>query len=187
MFKVHFLFLLKLWWFVVISKHFMFKVHSLMDKAISINRLFQNISCLRFMNEDDLAFVGTYEFQNISCLRFMQSLFHYFAYILLFQNISCLRFILNIAKSLTGIEEFQNISCLRFILMLSDLHYYLQLFQNISCLRFIWYFFIYKSRIPISKHFMFKVHTKFCWIKAIALLFQNISCLRFMIVSNFLC
>ena len=83
-----------------ISKHFMFKVH---DSLIRDNLewiLFQNISCLRFIDSETKAFRGALEFQNISCLRFMIVPAEYIELLKTFQNISCLRFIYNRRKFL---------------------------------------------------------------------------------------
>ena len=60
----------------LISKHFMFKVHKVKSSVPSLNDLFQNISCLRFIQYIHFTENSEVEFQNISCLRFILYLLH---------------------------------------------------------------------------------------------------------------
>ena len=164
MFKVHYLILIRDTISIIISKHFMFKVH---ENEIEINKLnveFQNISCLRFINQNLRKTIDLFTFQNISCLRFIYYILFLLVYPLLFQNISCLRFIYK--------------RCLRHLNNKSISKHFM--FKVHLLLMTLW-----ASASVISKHFMFKVHLTFYIFKLFTELFQNISCLRF-INSNYL-
>ena len=71
----------------------MFKVHLKIIDTKPAYLIFQNISCLRFINMLLGYNYTLQEFQNISCLRFINRQIIQHAKDYLFQNISCLRFI----------------------------------------------------------------------------------------------
>ena len=72
MFKVHRLYIKRVFRHFRISKHFMFKVHAITKKILKVKTVFQNISCLRFIDGDTNLRASRTEFQNISCLRFIR-------------------------------------------------------------------------------------------------------------------
>ena len=92
MFKVHLLNGNKKKRGKIISKHFMFKVHITDVDVSDMDCLFQNISCLRFIEKGYKVFYKVEKFQNISCLRFINTNNKNFRRLKKFQNISCLRF-----------------------------------------------------------------------------------------------
>ena len=49
----------------------MFKVYANNQRVITTKQVFQNISCLRFINEFLDIYYYNNTFQNISCLRFI--------------------------------------------------------------------------------------------------------------------
>ena len=56
---------------IPISKHFMFKVHLIGGQQYKEFKIFQNISCLRFIFKTFWGRSILAKFQNISCLRFI--------------------------------------------------------------------------------------------------------------------
>ena len=55
--------------------------------------IFQNISCLRLIDNPQTYYYMFLKFQNISCLRLIKQFYWIIGYLLPFQNISCLRLI----------------------------------------------------------------------------------------------
>ena len=108
-----------------ISKHFMFKVHLNDIEYRKILKLFQNISCLRFIGSIEIEITAPKTFQNISCLRFIYPKVKKDETIIVFQNISCLRFIYFKLNDTEFRILFQNISCLRFMHYQNHLYHFL--------------------------------------------------------------